>query len=128
MDLAAEDIKIHEYVCDDGSDSAAIKVAHRTLRQQAICNDTDSQWQNCRRALFDLVATMNPNPELIPIPDLMVFDRVRVSLPQSVHEGRITRLSWDYPRSEWQFYVTCPNEAVTSWYIAADLYWLDQDQ
>ncbi len=127
MQLLAEDISIHAFVPDDGGDSAAIKVLHRTSRQEAISGDTDSQWHNFRRALIELLGKINPNPDHIPLPKLVLHDRVRVTLPQSVHEGQITRLSWDFPRSEWQYFVKCPNEAVSTWYIGADLTWLDQD-
>ena len=127
MQLLAHDIVIHAFVPDDGSDSAAIRVIHRTSRQEAISNDTDSQWHNFRSALYELLALMNPNPDHIPVPKLVLFDHVRVRLPQSVHEGQVTRLSWDFTRSEWQYYVQCPKEVVSTWYIGADLFWLDQD-
>lgn len=128
MQLLAQEISIHAYSPDDGSDSAAIKVLHRTSRQEAISNDTDSQWHNFRRALQALIAQMNPNPDHIPPPRLILFDQVRVNLPQSVHEGKITKLSWDFARTEWQYFVECPNAAVSTWYILADLHWLDEDE
>ncbi len=121
MHLLADDILIHAFTPDDGSQSAAIKIAHRTSRQEVVNRDTGSQVENCRRALQQLVASMNPNPEHIPAPKLILFDQVRVRLPESVHEGKIQRISWDFPRNEWKFFVECPKQVVSNWYVAADL-------
>jgi hypothetical protein len=74
------------------------------------------------------MAKMNLHPDHIPQPMLMIFDHVRVNLPQSIHEGQVTRLSWDFTRGEWQYFVQCPKEVVSTWYIGADLQWLDQDE
>ena len=127
MQVLAEDIAIHAFEPDDGGESSAVRVLHRTMRQEAINSDTNSQWHNFRAALRELLAKINPNPDHIPASKLLLYDHVRVSLPQSVHEGQITRLSWDFRRTEWQYFVKCPNEAVTTWYIGADLTWLDED-
>ena len=64
---------------------------------------------------------MNPNPDHIKAPSLMMFDHVRILLPQSVHEGRITKLSWDFTTSEWKYYAECRNNVVSAWYDVADL-------
>jgi len=125
--LIAEDIAIQLFTPDDGSESAAIKVVHRTSHKEAVNNDTVSQRDNLRRAVKQLIASMNPNPEHIPPPSFLLFDRVRVKLPQSTHDGRVVRVSWDFPRSEWRYFVECPKQVVTGWYVAADLDLLDED-
>lgn len=127
MELIGEDVAVYRYVPDDGSDSAAIRLRHRTSREQVINQDTTSRWHNFRRALIELVNRMNPNPGQIPSPERILFDRVRVNLPQSVHEGQVIRISWNFKRSEWQYFVQCPKEVVSAWYTAADLTWLDED-
>ena len=76
---------------------------------------------------MQLVDSMNPNPEHIPSPNLLLFDRVQVNLPTSVHHGQIIRISWDFPRSEWKYYVACPAHGVSTWYVDADLALLDDD-
>jgi hypothetical protein len=128
VQLLADEIAIHAFIPDDGSESAAVKITHRTSQHEVINHDTNSQWHNFRHGLFALIASINPNPDHIPPPKLVLFDHVRVNLPQSVHEGQITRLSWDYARSEWQYFVQCPKEVVSTWYIAADLLWLDSEE
>jgi hypothetical protein len=127
VQLLATDIEIHAFTPDDGTESAAIKVVHRTERQEVVNNETDSQSVNLRRALQRLVATMNPNPDHIPLPKLTLFDPVRVKLPESVHDGEIARISWDYTREEWKYFVECPNQNVSTWYVAADLDLLEEE-
>lgn len=127
MQLIAEDIAIHLFTPDDGSESAAIKVVHRTNHQEAVNNDTESQRDNLRGALKQLIASMNPNPDHIPPPQLLLFDRVRVNLPQSTHDGQVVRVSWDFPRLEWRYFVECPQQVVTGWYVEADLELMDED-
>lgn len=121
MQLLASDILIHAFTPDDGSSSAAIKIVHRTGRQEVINHDTDSQRENLRRAVLAMVAKLNPNPELIPPPALLLFEQVRVHLPQSVHEGQIARISWDFARGEWTYFVECASPLVSTWYVQADL-------
>ncbi len=127
MHLIAEDIAIQLFTPDDGSESAAIKVVHRTSKKEAVNNDTVSQRDNLRRALLQLIASMNPNPDHISPPQFLLFDKVRVSLPQSAHDGQVVRVSWDFPRSEWRYFVECPKHVVTGWYVAADLDLLEED-
>ena len=127
MQLAAQDISVFAFAPDDGSDSAAVKVLHRTARHEVINNETASQVQNFRHALVALFEMMNPNPDHIPVPGLMIYDPVRVTLPQSIHEGQITEISWDFKRSEWKYFVKCPNEVVSTWYVGADLQVLGED-
>lgn len=126
VQLIADDISVHAFSPDDGSQSAAIKVKHRTSHHQVINNDTASQRENLRRGLRDLLASMNPNPDRIPDSKLMLFDSVRVLLPQSVHVGEIRRISWDFNSHEWKYFVECPNRAVTTWYVGADLEQVDE--
>lgn len=121
MELIAEDIVVHSFVPDDGSSSSAIKVQHRTTRQEYSNSDTDSQRENMRRAMRQLIEAMNPNPDLIPQPILLPFDRVRVKLPESTHDGLIERISWDFPREEWKYFVQCGHDGASSWYADADL-------
>jgi hypothetical protein len=125
--LLAEDIVVHAFTPDDGSQSNAIKVVHRTSRQEVVNADTNSQKENLRRALHRLIESMNPNPEHIPRPKLLLFDRVQVNLPESVHGGQIAQISWDFPRNEWEYYVECPQAVVSTWYVAADLELLEDD-
>ena len=127
VQLLATDIAIHAFTPDDGTESAAIKVVHRTAHEEVVNNETPSQRENLRRALAQLVASMNPNPDHIPAPKLILFDRVRVRLPESVHEGEVARISWDFTRGEWKFYVECPNHLVSTWYVLADLDLLEDD-
>jgi hypothetical protein len=44
-----------------------------------------------------------------------------VTLPESIHEGEIRRLSWDFASHEWKYFVECPKHVVTTWYVDADL-------
>lgn len=127
MQLSNTDILIHAFTPDDGSESAAVKVSHKTMREEVVNNETISPRHNLRLALFQLVEKMNPNPANIPNPRLVPFDHVQVNLPQSVHEGEVTRLSWDFPRREWRYFVECPNRAVSTWYVLADLDQVDED-
>ncbi|MGI9471132.1 MAG: hypothetical protein ACR2NZ_06360 [Rubripirellula sp.] len=127
MQVSSEEIAIHDFTPDDGSESAAIKVVHRTSQQEALHDETPSQLENLRRAMIDLMKTLNPNPDHIKPAKLVMFDRVRVQLPQSVHEGRITKLSWDFTSSEWKYFVDCPNDVVSAWYVIADLDLLEEN-
>ncbi len=125
MELIADDIAVHLFVPDDGSETASIKVVHRPSHQEVVCNETGSQYDNMRTGLFELIQLINPNPDQIRKPKFVMFDPVSVRLPSTVHDGKITRLSWDFVSKEWKYYVQCPQRAVTQWYFAADLSLLD---
>ena len=121
MQIRADDIAIHAFTPSDGSESAAIKVVHRQSRKEMVNDSTNSPRTNLRHAVLDLIMEMNPSPEQISAPVIVLFDRVRVNLPQSFHEGQVTDLTWDYTCSEWKYYVECSENKVTNWYVAADL-------
>ena len=121
MQLANDEIIIHAYAPDDGSESPAVKVVHRTGRESVVNNDTPSQLDNLRNALHQLCVMLNPNPNHIPPPDLLPFDKVQINLPESAQRGEVTKISWDFPCKEWRFFVQSPKEVASSWYIFADL-------
>lgn len=121
MQIRADDILIHAFTPSDGSESAAIKVVHRQSGAEIINDATDSPRENLRGALMELVMAMNPAPDQITAPTFALFDHVRVNLPQSIHQGDVRDLTWDYTRSEWKYFVQCPETKVTNWYVAADL-------
>ncbi len=125
MQIRADDIAIHAFTPSDGSESAAIKVVHRHTRKEVINNSTPAQRTNLRHALLELVKEMNPSPEQIRPPMFLLFDRVRVNLPQSFHDGQVNDQTWDYKRSEWKYFVECSESKVTNWYVGADLDLLD---
>lgn len=125
MELIADDIAIHVFVPDDGSGSAKVKVVHRPSHQEVINNESDSQRDNMRTGLLELIQMINPNPNNIRKPKLVLFDQVKVRLPDTVHDGEITRQAWDFVSKEWKYYVQCPKRAVTQWYFLADLDRLD---
>ena len=126
VQLLAQDIAIHAFTPSDGSESAAIKVIHRTSQQQAVNDDTPSQVDNLRHALAQLIASMNPNPDHIPAPDLLLFDKVQINLPQSTHEGEITKISWDFTCNEWKFFIESSKDVVSAWYVSPDLERIDE--
>ncbi len=121
MQLHHDDIIIHTFTPDDGSESAAVKVVHRTGREQVIVNDTPSQLDNLRQVISKLCSKINPNPKHISLPKMFPFDKVQIHLPESTQRGEITKISWDFPNKEWRFYVVSPKEVATNWYIGADL-------
>jgi len=125
MELIADDISVHLYEPDDGSESVAIKVIHRPSHQEIVNDQTVSQYDNMRAGLFQLVQLINPNPDKIRQPRFMLFDQVSVRLPDTVHDGEIRRIAWDFVTKEWKYYVQCKQRAVTQWYFAADLSLLD---
>ena len=125
MELIANDIAIHLFVPDDGSESARVKVVHRPSHQEVVNQDSDIQRQNLRSGLFELISLINPSPNQIRKPRFVLYDAVSVRLPDTVHDGEITRLAWDFVSKEWKYYVQCPQRAVTQWYFAADLDLLD---
>ncbi len=121
MQLIAQELAIHSLMPYDGTQSAAIKVVHRTSREEAENNDTPLQRENLRRAILGLLQKMNPNPDHIKIPKLVIYDTVRVRLPDSFQDGSIDRVAWDFKRKEWKYYVACKQTVASSWYEAADL-------
>jgi hypothetical protein len=121
MQLLSQDLAVHAFTPADGSQSAAIKLVHRVTQQQVVVDQTPSQVDNLRKAIKKLITSMNPNPDLIPLPDLLPFDKVKISLPQTTHDGEITKINWDFKTNEWKYYVESPKEVVTNWYVAADL-------
>ena len=58
MQLLANEIKIFAFTPDDGSESAAIRVVHRTNQEEFINNETTSQRENLRRGLLEMVASI----------------------------------------------------------------------
>jgi anti-sigma factor ChrR (cupin superfamily) len=127
MQLTNDEIIIHAYTPDDGSESSAVKVVHRTGRESAMNNDTPSQVDNLRNALQQLCSMLNPNPDHIPPPELLPFDKVQINLPESAQRGEVTKISWDFPGSEWRFFVQSPKEVASNWYILADLELREED-
>jgi len=121
MELIADDIAIHVFVPDDASDSAKVKVVHRQSHQEVVNSESGSQRDNMRTGLLELIQMINPNPNNIRKPRLVLFDLVTVRLADTVHDGEITRQAWDFVSKEWKYYVQCPQRAVTQWYFAADL-------
>jgi len=121
MQLISQEIAIHAFTPYDGSLSTAIKVVHRTSRQEAMNDETPSQIENLRRAMLELLNLMNPNPDHIKVPKLMIYDVVRVRLPDSFQDGRIDKLAWDFKRRDWKYYVECKLRVVSAWYERADL-------
>lgn len=121
MQLMAQELAIHSLTPYDGSKSAAIKVVHRTSREEAENCDTPLQTENLRRAVLALMQKMNPNPDHIKAPKLVIYDTVRVRLPDSFQDGRIDRVAWDFKRKEWKYYVACKHAVASAWYEAADL-------
>lgn len=127
MQLMSQEIAIHSLTPYDGSTSAAIKVVHRATRKEATNDETPSQTENLRRAIRELLYLMNPNPDHIAIPKLMIFDAVRVRLPDSFHDGHIEKIAWDFKRRDWKYFVQCHRKVVSSWYELADLDTLVED-
>ena len=93
MQLMAQELAIHTLTRYDGSQSAAIKVVHRTSREEAESSESAIQTANLRQAILQLLRKMNPNPDHITIPKLVIFDTVRVRLPESYEDGRIDRVA-----------------------------------
>ncbi len=121
MELYSDDILIKLFEPEDGSDAVAVKVKHRTSRSEATNAETPSQLENLRRALRDLVAKENPNPKLIKPSTFLLFDHVKVFMPESIHLGEINRQAWDFKTSQWRYYVDCHSDHVNGWYHSADL-------
>ncbi|MDB4759600.1 hypothetical protein OAG34_00155 [bacterium] len=121
MQLIAQELAIHSLTPYDGTKSPAIKVVHRTSREEAENNDTPLQTENLRRAILALLQKMNPNPDHIKIPRFVIYDTVRVRLPDSFQDGSIDRVAWDFKRKEWKYYVACKLAVASAWYEAADL-------
>jgi hypothetical protein len=121
MQLFAQELAIHCLTPYDGTLSAAIKIVHRTSREEAESSETPVQTENLRRAILALLRQMNPNPDHITSPKLVIFDTVRVRLPDSYQDGRIERVAWDFKRKEWKYYVECRQTIASTWYEAADL-------
>ncbi|MDA8743512.1 hypothetical protein N9N28_02660 [Rubripirellula amarantea] len=121
MEINAEDIAIRLFVPDDQSESAAIKLTHKKNREEVIYDQTISQRENLRRALKALCERMNPHPDHIEAPALFLYDDVRIHLPESVHQGVITKQSWDYVAKRWKYFVDCHNHTISAWYDFDDL-------
>ena len=121
MQIRSEDIAIHAFTPSDGSPSAAIKVVHRQTGKEVVNDASESQRTNLRNAIRDLVKAMNPSPEQIRPPELVLFDQVRVNLPNTFHQGEITDLTWDFTRGEWNYFVECSEKKVSDRYVVADL-------
>lgn len=121
MQIRSEDVLIQAFTPSDGSPSAAIKVVHRQSGKEVVNTDTDSQRTNLRHALLDLVLAMNPTPDQIRPSELTLFDHVSVRLSNTVHQGEITDLTWDFTQAEWTYFVECGAKKVTDRYVAADL-------
>ena len=63
MQLFAQELAIHCLTPYDGTLSAAIKIVHRTSREEAESSETPVQTENLRRAILALLRQMNPNPD-----------------------------------------------------------------
>ncbi len=121
MQIRSEDIAIHAFTPSDGSPSAAIKVVHRHSGKEIVNDVTPSQHANLRNAMIELIKVMNPVPEQIPAPAFVPFDRVRVRLPKTFHDGEVRDLTWDFTREEWNYFVECSEQKVSNRYVDADL-------
>jgi hypothetical protein len=121
VQVRADDIAISEFTPSDGSPSAAIKVVHRPSGKESVNNATQSQLSNLRGAIVDLLRQLNPSPDQIKAPAMVLLDEVRIHLPESVHEGFIRDLTWDYTAAQWKYFVSCGESRVDNWYVGADL-------
>lgn len=126
MQIRSDDIVIHAFTPSDGSESAAIKIVHRKSGKEIVNDSTASKRDNFRHAMLDLVQAINPSPNEITTPELILYDEVRVRLPQTFHDGKVTDLTWDYTSLEWRYFVECSESKVTNWYVMADLQLRDE--
>ena len=121
MELSAKDVLIKLFEPDDGSESSAIKLLHKTSRTEVVNDDTPSQRENLRRAARQMLTLMNPNPGRIEESRYILFDSVKLHMPESIHSGEITGQTWDFKRSQWSYFIDCHNPHVDAWYNEADI-------
>lgn len=121
MEIRAGDMLIKKFEPDDDSESAAIKLQHKPSQTEVINEDTVSQRENLRRAVLAMIDVMNPKPGRIKMPRLLIFDQVKVHMPQVTHDGEISKQAWDFVTSQWKYFVDCHNAHLNAWYFSADL-------
>jgi hypothetical protein len=64
---------------------------------------------------------MNPKPDKIKQPRFVLFDQVKVHMPDTIHDGEVARQTWDFASSQWKYFVDCHHSHVNAWYFSADL-------
>ena len=121
MEIRASDMLIKVFEPDDKSVSAAIKLHHKPSQTEVENEETVSQRENLRRAVRNLIDTMNPKPGKIKEPRYVLFDQVKVHMPDTVHDGEVARQAWDFVTSQWKYFVDCHNSHVNAWYYSADM-------
>lgn len=121
MEIRASDMLIKLFEPDDQSESAVIKLQHKPSQTEVINAETVSQRENLKRAVRNLIDQMNPKPDKIKQPPYVLFDQVKVHMPDTIHDGEIARQTWDFVSSQWKYFVDCHNSHVNAWYFSADL-------
>lgn len=121
MEIRASDLLIKLFEPDDQSESAIIKLQHRPSQVEVINGETVSQRENLRRSVHELIDKMNPKPDKIMQPRFVLFDQVKVHMPDTIHDGEVARQTWDFTSSQWKYFVDCHHSHVNAWYFSADL-------
>ncbi len=121
MQLVARDVIVHRFIPDDGSESTAVRITHRSDRTTCINEETLSPRDNLRRAIARLLDELNPNPDHIGRSQLFLFDDVTLKLPNSTQDGQIREMKWNFTTRQWQYFVECRNAHASGEYDFADL-------
>lgn len=121
MHLKTQDLKVERYQREDGVPSAAIRLTHRHVDHSIENNETDSPRENLRRALATLAAEINPNPATITKPSFYPHDEVLLRLPESIQEGVVVGIDFDFKVKRWKYDLACKQSHADGEYDAADL-------
>ena len=121
MNISVEDIETLLFRPDDGSLSAAVKLVHVPTGKEYVCDDFESQTLNRRKAAESLVRDIASTHPDIPLPEAMLFDRVRTVAPNALREGKIRQFGWHFKDSAWDYYIESDGRKISKRYRASDL-------
>ena len=128
MELTADDIETLIFRADDGSVSHAVKLVYSPNGKGYVCDDFESQILNRRKAAELLLADLTSNNPDIPIPNAIVFDRIRVLEPNTPREGTVRELIWHFKDAAWNYYIESEGKKVSKRYVDSDIERLDTQQ
>ncbi|MEM9825110.1 MAG: hypothetical protein AAF958_00900 [Planctomycetota bacterium] len=121
MHLKSNELRVQQYIRDDGVTSAAIKLIHRHSDSVVVCDDSPVPRQNLHRAIERLMQQINPNRAVVTTPRYYPFDEVVVRLPDSFQPGEVAAIEFNYQTRRWTYQVTCNMPSASGTYDAADL-------
>lgn len=121
MKLSINEIETLVFRPNDKSFSSAIKIIHRPSAREYVCDESDSQVQNRRFAIKNLISDLIVSFDGVSYPRYVPFDEIKVIHPNTEKLGIIREIIWHFKDFEWNYYIESEGKKVSKRYVEKDL-------